>query len=99
MDLKPAHFKRYGNVARLLVKYGNPDPGRAASSNWASSCPAAARSFRLETPTRWSGFRIRSSRPDLAGQAAHFYCRHRETPAAPHSGTTHESRQAPRAAE
>jgi hypothetical protein len=29
MDLKPAHLKRYGNVARLLVKYGNPDPGRA----------------------------------------------------------------------
>ena len=24
MDLKPAHLKRYGNVARLLVKYGNP---------------------------------------------------------------------------
>jgi hypothetical protein len=30
MDLKPAYLKRYGNVARLLVKYGSPD---AAANN------------------------------------------------------------------
>jgi hypothetical protein len=29
LDLKPAHLTRYGNVAHLLVQYGNPDPGRA----------------------------------------------------------------------
>jgi ubiquinone biosynthesis protein len=32
MDLKPAHLKRYGNVARLLVKYGNPGAGQVDDS-------------------------------------------------------------------
>jgi len=32
MDLKPAHLKRYGNVVRLLVKYGNPGAGRVDDS-------------------------------------------------------------------
>jgi predicted unusual protein kinase regulating ubiquinone biosynthesis (AarF/ABC1/UbiB family) len=32
MDLKPAHLKRYGNVARLLVKYGSPGVERVDDS-------------------------------------------------------------------
>ena len=41
MDLKPAHLKRYGNVARLLVKYGRADALRNADTLPGDLPPAA----------------------------------------------------------
>ena len=47
MDLKPAHLKRYGNVARLLVKYGTPGAGQVDASLPGDLVPADDESAAL----------------------------------------------------
>ena len=41
MDLKPANLKRYGNVARLLYKYGGSGPAGTALANPGDDQPSA----------------------------------------------------------